>query len=490
MSYDLIGENVIEINWKNFTSGMSTNINTQDGGFSIGHGIPGNGTTASVINPIAEPGILNFPTTPTDKSTNLTGQMIASCEAPAFAYTRLFVSEDGAGQDGRFFHCSSSGTLTEVGAEDTTNNYIYGRTDMILYKSEAYITNSGDIVRWSSVGASNTFDYAFFSFSDSFAPHPALVYEDNAFYGDGNLLLRQTSAGGTPATILTLPDNQVIVALGIDPGSGKMLISVVDAYDVSGLGNTGSRVLYYDGFSNKASKLVPIETMVTAFYNLGSSVFVFYGQNMGFWNGSGITFLRELNIDLDNSELVYKHHITNIDDILYIVEKNRILAYGKILKDQSRVFWYALQNVVVATPTDYNFVVDIGNNLLATSFATDKFYTFATKTVTSVNTLTASRFYTLEYNFSRPVTFDQCMIEYIDAIPTATAAPSGVALVELYTDDDSVTQISTVQVPDGLSKTTFSCTWPSIQTRNLQIRYIPTVAAAIKRITIFYTPAH
>jgi len=484
MAYSSIGQKTIEINWRNLAAGMTTTPETEDGGFANGTVIS-NGESATIVNLTAQPGVLNFPTVPTDKSTSLTGDMIASCEAPSFTYTRLFVSTD-AGQDGRFFHCDSDGDLTEVGAEDTTNNYIYGRTDMILFQDEAYITNSGDIVRWSSVGSSNTFNYAFYSFSDSFAPHPAIVYEDNAFYGDGNLLLRQSSAGGTPQTILTLPTNQVIIALGIDPGSGKMLISVADQYNVSGTQNAQARVLYYDGFSNKALKVVLVDAMITSFYNVGSTVFVFYGQRMGYWNGAGIQFLRQLNIDLDNTELVYKHHVTNINDILYLIEKNRILAYGEIVSGQGRVFWYALQNVIVTTPTDLQFLVNIGNNLLSYSYSTAKFFTFDISDVSGSNLMFTSRFYSLEYEFDRPVTFNQVIIDYVDDIPLDSAAPNGVGLITVFSDNSTSTDLPVVSVGTQV-KTFYEATYPSIATRSFRLRYIPLVTAAIKRMTIFYS---
>ncbi len=481
MAFSSIGQKTIEINWENFASGMTTANSSQDGGFALGTSL--SGTLVSIVNPISQPGVMRWPAAPTDKSTGLTGEMVASCEDPALSsqVTRLFVSTD-AQQDGRFFTINSAGTLTEVGAEDALGNYIYGRTDIIGFQGEAYVTNSVNIVRWER--PANTFTYNFFGFSDTFAPHPAIVFEDNAFYGDGNLLLRQTAAGAAPTTILTLPANQVIVALGIDPGSGKMLISTVGQYNVSGSVNSEARVLYYDGFSNKVLKVVIVDSMVTAFYNVGSMVFVFYGQRMGYWNGAGIQFVRKLNVALANDELVYKHHITNIGDILFFIEKYRILAYGEVIFGKGRSFWYALQNAPSGTGLNLTLLANIGMGLLSYSYATAKFYTFDTTSVATPDpglSASTAALFTIEYQFERAVNFNQVVFEYESNLPTNTEL--GVVTL-FYRNTNEL--ISTMNV--GAQSTNYvECPWPVEDTRTLQVRLIARVATGLKRMTIFYS---
>lgn len=494
MSLSMIGTNTIDIDWKNFVSGMSSSNFSQDAGFSPGNA--GVSSTKTVVNPLAVPGLIYPPGPTTDHSTNLTGEMICSCEDPSGSAVRLFISTD-AQQDGRFFSYASNGVLTERGAEDTAGNYIYGRSDMIAFQSEVYVTNSDNIVRWQQP---NTFNYTFFTFSDAFAPHPAIVYEDNAFYGDGNLLLRQTSAGSAPSTILTLPTNQVIVALGIDPGSGMMLISVVDQYNVSGTINSQARVLYYDGFSNKARKVVLVDDMILAFYNVGSTMYITYGQKLGYWTGAGIQFLRTLEVSFDNAELPYKHHITNIGEILYVITRTYILAYGEIVKGAGNSFYYCLRNSS-GDSGNYTLVTNIGQNTLAVSFATGKLFTFDTTNVSEVLT-GGAYFRTLKYHIERKVTFTQCVIQFGAAIPTS----DNIGTLYLITDDGELTEIGTLNtstIPANIAisgnilgtanGTTATFTFQSAETRTIQVLWVNTPSNAtkvcpIQRITLFSNP--
>lgn len=463
----MIGQKTIVIDWKNISQGMSTTNFTTDGGFSIG--TDPSGGTLTTINPLITPGVINFPEAPVDRSTNLTGEMLASCEDPSASAARLFVSTD-SGNDGRFYESGLTGILTERGAEDTTGDYVYGKSDMIGFQGEVYVTNSTHIVRWQRP---NTFTYNFFSFSDSAAPHPALTFEDNAYFGDGNELLRMATAGGTPGVILTLPANQVIVALGIDPGSGRMLISVTDQYNVNGVYNTQARVLYYDGFSNKASKVVLVDEMITAFCNVGATMYIGYGQNLGYWTGAGIEFLRRLDIGLANEQLLYKQHFTNIGDIMYLVEKRRILAFGEVVKGQGKAFWYLSQNSANMT-----LLTNLANNLLAYSYAPAQFFTLDTKSNGSIGS--GALFHTFRYDFPRYVTFNQVVIDYILPVTTNTL----IAEVAVRTELGS-TVIGQINAGDQ-NKATFELPWPSIETRSIQIRYTPVAVAQVERITIFY----
>lgn len=386
-----LGKKILEIDGEEIILGMSTSGQLSDGIFS---------PDSYGINLFTTPGTIRQQQVPTDKSSGLTGEIIASCEDQTGSYTRVFVSTD-TDQDGRFFSASSDGTLTARGVEDTGANYIDGRTDMIDYRNEVYTTNSTYIVRWSSVGGANTFNYTFFSFNDSAAPHPALVFEDNAYYGDGNRLLRQTSAGGTPTTILTLPTGQIITALGIDPGSGKMLIGTVGQYNVSNTLNTMSRVLFYDGFSNKASRSVIMDDMVTAFPTTAGDLYVAYGSSLGYWNGSGSTFLRKYDIDDNNQELLYKHRFTSYGQTLFSVQKNDIIAHGPLRIGGGKVFYPIIRNYL-NNSNNIRFVTYLGTGgtdgiLLAFSAASDDFFT---TNLNSVSTGGDTLFYSNKYSFS------------------------------------------------------------------------------------------
>lgn len=382
----MLGKKLFEWTDTDIIRGMSSSDNVSDGGFS---------PLTDHMNPIAVPGTAYAPAAPTDNSTNLSGTMIASCEDPSGSYGRLFVSSDPSSQDGRFYSMSTSYVLTQRGSTDSSHNYIQGKTDMIAFGGEAYITNDATLVRWSSIGSSNTFDTAFFSFNSALAPHPALVYNGFAYYGDGNLLQRQSAANVTPVTILTLSPGTIIVALGIDPGSGNMLISVIGQLNLSDTLNSGASVLFYNGSSASFQRTVQVDDMVTAFANTEGALYVGYGQNFGTWNGSGITFLRHMNIGFDNTQLLYKHHFTSIGSTLYMIEKYKIIAYGPVRQKGDNVFYSALSNVPGGTPANLTTIVNVGQNVLAYSYETSKFFTWDSLATTS----SAMALFTNSYDF-------------------------------------------------------------------------------------------
>lgn len=487
----MIGQKSIEINWTNFTKGHTTGDTTTDGGFSIGVN-PSDGIQASVINPIVQPGVLNFPASPTDKSANLLGVMIASCEDPAGNAHRLFISSRTGSTPteanaGRYYSCDSAGTLTLQHAVDTTQTYIVGKTDLIGFQGEAYVTSSTYIQRWQQPGTINLTFLQFTSSLASSAPHPALVFEQNAFFADGNQLWRMNVAGTPPTVILTLSSGQVITALGIDPGSGKMLISIVSQFNISDTIPSVSMVGYYNGYSNKLDKIVIVDDMITAFYPVGGTIFITYGSRFGYWTGAGISFLRKLNVSYDNSELIYKCKITNIGEVVYIAEKNRILAYGEVILGQGKRFWYCLENIPV---NNLSFVTNLGSNSstaqnLAYSFNLNSAGVFDLLDTMSIASRGTGQIFTLSYDFSRPVTFDNFVIEYVSNI-TASTDIGQVFLGTDYTDIAAV-QIATVNTGTKVT-TTFECPYPVAETRTIQVNYQAIAQLPIKRFTIFYTP--
>lgn len=473
----MVGAKTIEIDWKDFVRGMGTSNYTSDAGFSIGTDLSVTGST-SHVNLTVNPGAISFPATPTDKSTSLVGNMLASCENPTIGgggNGRLYVSTD-SNQDGNFYSSDSTGTLTARGASDALGNYIYGGTDMIGYKAVAFVTNSVNIVKWVQP---NTFTYDWGNFSDTFSPHPAITYEDSAYFGDGNILLRTSDPAVTPSAILTLPDSQVIVALGIDPGSGKMLISVVDQYSVYDGVNSQARVLYYDGFSNKVSKVVLTDDMILAFYNVGGTVFCTYGQKLGYWTGAGIQFLRALNVGLDETQLPYKNKITNIGEILYIAEKSNVLAYGQVTGGGPKAFWYALGNAPNGTPTQITLLVNIGSNILSYGYASAKFFTLDTSSFTS---LTNGTFFSQNYNFERVVGFAQVIIQYISPLPLNT----DLGTIQIFDENGVATTLDTVKKTENTTLTWIARQWQGLELRSIQLKYIALAANPIFRITIFY----
>jgi len=483
----MIGKDYIEIGTEELMAGMASSDFTQDGGFS---------NLSEGVNLTKVPGLMYFSAEKSDQTDELTGILRASCEDPRIfsaggVYQRVFVDSGGA-------YYGWNGTLLDKLDTDATNPTKYSRADMIAFGEDTiYTTNE---VAISSLAVSTgTLTDAFFVFAGStgpVVPHPALVFENNAYYGNGNTLLRQTAPGATPAVVLTLPTSQTIVALGIDPGTGRMLLSIIDGLNASGQEYRVSRVGYYDGFSNKLLKVIIVDDMVTAFYPVGAIMYIGYGTKLGIWNGAGIQFLRDLDIDLTSTGLAYKQHFTNIDDTLYVVEGHKILAYGEVVATRPKCFWYAFVN------KDANFIAcditvltALGSGLLGFGWTNQSAAgQFATLDTTSVSTLTNNlvKWYSLKYLLPKPMTFNAVTIEYGASLPTSNVY-GDVSLITISSNSTQRFGAITNTLLESATNTASSIVemnyaYPNVTTRSLQLTFLASQNVPIRRITIFFNP--
>lgn len=465
-----IGRKSWTIDWKDFVKGMTSNDNTLDGGFSNrSHG----------INLFVSPGVLSFASSPTDKSTNLAGAMIASCEDSALlGEDKLLLSRSSNG-DGKFYTYSDSVGLT-LKRTDSTNNYQFGITDMNFYQGSAFATSFEAITKWT---VDTTFDVAYYTFTNSTYPHPTLVFEGYIFYGDRNLLLRQDGASGTPTAILTLTTEQTITALGIDPGTGNMLIATTTAQNISDTRTAPAKVHYYNGFANKTSKTVIVDDIVNAFYPVGSTVFLSYGQNLGYWNGAGIQFLRKFSWTFDNTALAYRNHFTNLGSTLLVIEGKQITAYGEVLGGTPKVFRYMFSD----STHELSLITNLGQNKIgiggSTAISSATGNIFSSLDTSSIASQGRADWYSLKYDFDRTVTFQQIVIEYTSAIPTDGNTIAGVSVI------DSSNTSTTIATPTNTTANIYeiTCPYPTIQTRSIQINYTPLQPTPIHRFTVFYS---
>lgn len=466
----MIGTKSFEIDAKDFIKGMTSSSNLTDGGFS---------NQSQGINLLVTPGVLSFASSAVDKSANLAGAMLASCEDSALAgEDKLFLSRSSNG-NGKFY-TYSDGTGLTLKRTDASNHYQFGASDMAFYEDSVFATSFEAITKWT---VDSVFNTSFATFTNTAYPHPVLVYEGNIFYGDKNLLLRQVGTGGTPTTILTLTVEQTITALGIDPGSGNMLIATTTAQNVSDTRTAPAKVHYYNGYSNKTLKTVIVDDIVNAFYPVASTVFLSYGQSLGYWNGAGIQFIRKFSWTFDNTALAYRNHFSNIGTTLYVIEGRTIEAYGEVIGGASRVFRYIFKD----NSHDLSMITNLGQNKLGIGGATsitnatgNVFYSFDTSSIASLG---LADFYSLRYNFERPVTFQSVVIEYNSAMPTDGNTIAGVAVI----GSDGVS--TTIATPTNTiaNKFEIECPYPTIKTRQIQLNYTPLQATPIQRFTVFYS---
>lgn len=433
----MIGRHQIVISGQELASkGMSSGQDISDGAFS---------PETEAVNFLAQPGVIYAPAA--EANADIGGELAGVGEIIAtspdhnvFAGDpRLLVSAKGNG-DGSFHrYDGTSITAASPYATDTTNNYGKFFTDIINYAGETYVTAKELVKRWTSTGT--LADLTGGAFTNTTYPHPAIVAFNNAYYGDGNLLLRQTAANGALATILTLSANEIIIALGIDPGTGKILISTSSSLNVNNTLPAIYRIHWYDGSSSQPSKTIQVEGMITAIHSHSGVIFVGYdGNNVGYLNGSGINFLRKLinasNTDVD--QIITKHSFCSMGRTLCVIDGAKVLAYGPIITGGNPIWYYIAANKF-SSPNKFLCIFNAGSNKLGLSAATEKFYT---TDITSKATIDNLDLYSDWYYFQRPVFIRNMYVQFAEAENTANWAFT-------YFDGSSAAAINTLARMEG-----------------------------------------
>lgn len=359
----MIGKYQLQFGADQFVTGMSSSDYSTDGAL---------GTSSTGLNPFVTPGLIQPVATGAnaDSDAIVTGNLIASCEDSQSTgpLNRYFI-DDKATSAGYY---SFNGTkLTKQHTGGVT--FVSGKSDLVSFDSIFFATTASYLVTWNGT---STVNETFFALTDGVAHHPLLLYQGLLWIGDGNSLTTLAANGsgtGTPTTgVLTLGTKEKIVALGIDPVTGLMMISVQTVYDISDTIPSLKVVYLYDGISAKPTRKILVDDLITAFYNLEGQVYIGSGQTIGVWNGNGVTFLRKLkNVSLDNKDLLYKHHFTNIRNILLVVDGASILAYGAVISGKKAFFYTAIGTTklsIVAPVGSNRFIIANGATLYTTPF--------------------------------------------------------------------------------------------------------------------------
>jgi len=365
--------------------GMSSSAELADGAFS---------TETEGINPLVTKGVLYGPATSTDKSTNLSGNAIAWCETSVDNLNGYVLSSTG------YIHSLSSTQVLTAAASALTGTWTKGTSDIVQFIDKIYATSATDVARMDTNLTNGDHDWWSNTLGltalTSGVRHPLLVFQDRLWIGDNNSLNNIVNSSTGNNDVLVLSAHHQITALGVDPTSGKMLIATTHSANYSGTISSGYSIFSYDGTSATYTREYPVEGMVTAFKSVGGITYVMYGgKNVGYWNGSGVTFLRELkNVTLAGANIPYKHHTVAIDNTLYVVDGTQVLAFGEVIPGP-KVWYYAFKQNVNSNNID--LLCPVGDELLAIGFESAKFYTFSTKSAGSIV------FYSNKYHFDRPV---------------------------------------------------------------------------------------
>jgi len=475
----MIGRNYIEIGSKEFLDGIASSPHTDDGGFSP------ETVACNVTSTTSKLGVLYQSMTPLGISTNLSGNVIASTfDSSSTNNTRYVVTDSG-----KYFTLDSS-LLFTLKQTDAANTYSFGTTDMVNFRGEIFCSSQGDIAKLSS--NLGTIDATWWSVTrghgplDTTARHPMVVYNSNLYIADGYRIHRWD--GTTSSTgVLTYLSNFYINAMGIDPSTGKILIGISAGQNASNTLPRQNMASIYDGVSLSPVKTFDVEGMITAFWPVGSTNFVAYGTNLGYWNGAGVSFLRKLNVSSDLNSLVYKHKMCSDDKTLFIAEGENILAYEEIKGSVKRFYYVQTQS---DTLNGYiQTVFNLGQGRMAYSYTDSvgvpKFKWWNKSFNTNQGVLT---FFSKKYKLARPIFIREIFIEFVDGIPDDVNAGT----ITILDQAGNSYSFSSLSNDSGETRYEWTCNGANGKKfRNVQLKYVnnSNIIAGVSRFIIYYDVA-
>lgn len=375
----MIGKFQIQLGAEQLISGMASSDFATDGAL---------GTEALGLNPFVTPGIMRALANPTNITSPIVDNVIASAEdSPAQGVLPSFNRTFVGGAANYYTIAGTTVTLQKTGS--ATTKYISGITDQVAFAGNTYTTLTDNISIWNT--AANTFTESWWVGTKSQSnlitnvPHPLLVYQGFMFVGDGNDLHTVDSGGNIALNVLALNGNEVIYALAIDPLTGLMMVSVQTLIASQSTFSAQNFIYLYDGISAKATRKIPVDGLVTGFHNVEGTVFVGQEQTLGQWNGNGVTFLRKLqNVTTTGSptDLPYKHHFANTRNILHVVDGQKILSYGEVVAGK-KGFFYTGYNP--ANNNHITCVMSLGNNQIGVAHPTTALSVFDFSTTTAAS---------------------------------------------------------------------------------------------------------
>ncbi len=478
----MVGKQVLTISAADFAKGSSSSDYAQDGGFS---------PLSSGLNLNIKQGVVYSTPAPTDASANVAGVFIASCPnngAGISSNRRNFLDSSAN------FYSLSGTTITKQATG--TKTYTYGLSDMISFQNIYYASSINDVTQWS--GTTITSETWFSVNSGTFGslgnyPHPMIVYNKKLWIADGNYL--HSFDGTTIVTeALIFDTNQVIYALGIDPGTGQMLISTSLGPNASLSNPQLTAVWLFDGASSRPSRFIPTNDMALSFHSIGESVFVGMSRGIGIWTGAGIQMIHQfLNVGYDANFLPYKMHITNIGNILYFVDGKQIFAYGEVQQvnniwmRQVKVFYPCFQPITGAPVSSYiGLIANVGSGALGvfyqTATPTNEFAILDMTTAGSGGSLRSNR-----YEFPRPV-----VIHRIRVFTTGITNNTTGGQVGIYNDESNNTIVSASSQMGIASGTQYRFDFDFGGTKLQMAQFFANIAPSglgINRMVVYYDVA-
>ncbi|MCK4500872.1 hypothetical protein KAU11_10255 [Candidatus Babeliales bacterium] len=387
------------------------------------------------LNLLKEKGMMYPSGSKTDiGSTTLLGKVIAKAKDTSYLGNDQYFLDD----EGNFY--TYDGTFTKR-QTDSVKTYQLGTSDMIQFQGNTFATSTDDIAMLTSSDLTSI-DHDWWSITkahgtmDIGVRHPLEVVEDHLYIGDGNYI--HTYDGTTTGyQTIVLPQGVNVISLRKGSDGRSLLAFCGETANYSHSLGLSGKVYYIDTVTFAFIKEVKLESQVEGTINHEGAVMCTWGKNFGYFDGTGLVWMRDLV-----SDTTYSHNLESMEDTLLIRDSKYVVAYGDLGK--GKVFW---KMYIAGDSVDV--IAYLGSGKVAIGYlsgSTDYLKYFDINEVGSVG-----------YFFSNPITLPgKVWIRRIEIEHDKTTAVWNEFPVNYKADDAgsaNITNVSYLSSQTGISRT-------------------------------------
>lgn len=301
------------------------------------------------LNLTKKRGLLYFAEAVTDRGgATLTASIIAA------TYDKNILGNDGYFLDGGgSFYTLDGATFTkrQTAVADT---FSIGTSEMIQFQGNLYATSAQRIVQLTGSDLTSI-DSSWWTALQNSYRHPMERVEDTLYIGDLNNIHTWNGTTSTAAAIV-LPTDVNITSLRKHPDGKTLLAFCGLTANYSHTKGLGGRIYYIDTNTKSWTREVDLEVQVEGSRVIGGTIFISFGNNIGYFDGNGVKFLKKLKIESSNT--IYSHSMIAYENFLVVRDSYEALAFGNL--GAGNVWW----RIFKAATADLSCLLYKGANIM------------------------------------------------------------------------------------------------------------------------------
>lgn len=266
---------------------------------------------------------------------------------------------------------------------------------------------------------------------------------------------------------MTLPTEYNITNLIVHNDGRHLLAFCAETANFSHTKRARAKLFMIDTLTLEFVRELDIDAQIEGSINVGGVIYVTYENNLGYFNGDGITFLRKLKNT--STTTTYSHNLANVEGILAVREEGSLLFYGNL--GLGNVFWYPWTNTPLIKGIFY-----YGDNKMLTSSSDQRMSLLDFDTFAGSGSLE-----------SNPYTFpSKVWIRKIVVQTEALASGSNISFVSVDKNGTTSTIMTMNHTTDGAisEKTQFCNIFTDVFRLRINFDFLQT--KGVRKIIIYY----